>query len=69
MCHKTGDKSVTMCGIAQEEASKDDPAYTKPWHVTVKKVTTEHFNHEEGYDFLLDSLAWVFTEEHYFPLL
>lgn len=31
-----GDKSVTMCGVAQEVTQEGDiEAYTKPWHVTV----------------------------------
>ncbi|XP_033486304.1 complement C2 [Epinephelus lanceolatus] len=29
------DKSVTMCGVAQEQAG-DETAYTRPWHVTLK---------------------------------
>ncbi len=42
MFHNTGDKSVTMCGVAQEDISKDleeakIAAYTRPWHVTVKR--------------------------------
>lgn len=40
MFHNTGDKSVTMCGVAQEDISmgqeeEDKGVYTKPWHVTV----------------------------------
>lgn len=42
MFHNTGDKSVTMCGIAQEDTSNYPPAYTQPWHVTLNKVTTLH---------------------------
>ena len=43
--HTTGDSTVTMCGIAQEDISKkheDDPekAFTTPWHVTLKSVRT-----------------------------
>lgn len=35
-----GDKSVTMCGVAQEVTQEDDiEAYTKPWHVTVTMGT------------------------------
>ncbi|XP_054468830.1 complement C2 [Anoplopoma fimbria] len=32
------DKSVTMCGVAQERQD-DNRAYTRPWHVTVEAVT------------------------------
>lgn len=40
MFDNTGDKSVTMCGVAQEDISNDQEGedksvYTKPWHVTV----------------------------------
>lgn len=37
--HNTGDKSVTMCGVAQEDISKKlaqgTLVHTQPWHVTV----------------------------------
>lgn len=38
-----GDKSVTMCGVAQEEGG-DEPVYNKPWHVVVSmaKVSVSH---------------------------
>lgn len=32
------DKSVTMCGVAQEQ-EEDKTAYTRPWHVTVETAT------------------------------
>lgn len=37
MFHNTGDKSVTMCGVAQEDISEKlgTIVHTKPWHVTV----------------------------------
>lgn len=39
MFHNTGDESVTMCGVAQEDISKEEEegttVYNKPWHVTV----------------------------------
>lgn len=43
--YKSGDESVTMCGVAQEDISKDaqedgERAYTTPWHVTLKSVRT-----------------------------
>lgn len=43
MFHNTGDKSVTMCGVAQEDISQDleEAAYTRPWHVIVKKELNE----------------------------
>lgn len=39
-----GDKSVTMCGVAQEDDHKNDPVYNKPWHVVVSmaKVRISH---------------------------
>lgn len=45
LIYKSGDESVTMCGVAQEDISKDEQdggkrAYTTPWHVTLKSVRT-----------------------------
>lgn len=43
-----GDKSVTMCGVAQEVTQEGDrQAYTKPWHVTVTagRVRALHLFH------------------------
>lgn len=37
MFHNTGDKSVTMCGVAQE-LGEDKTAHTRPWHVTLTKT-------------------------------
>ena len=41
-----GDKSVTMCGVAQEDVSENQEvfgptkkAYTRPWHVNVITVS------------------------------
>lgn len=36
--HDAGDKSVTMCGVAQEETGGEGQGYTRPWHVTVTSV-------------------------------
>ncbi|KAK2846925.1 hypothetical protein Q5P01_009924 [Channa striata] len=57
------DKSVTMCGIAQEDISENDPeAYTKPWHVTVKTVKSTG-NPCSG---SILSPNWVLTAAHCF---
>lgn len=45
--HTSGDESVTMCGIAQEEISQKSQedcikAYTRPWHVTLTSVGALH---------------------------
>lgn len=47
--NNAGDKSVTMCGVAQEDISKEeeekvDELYNRPWHVgvSVAKVRALH---------------------------
>lgn len=51
-----GDKSVTMCGVAQEVTQEDGPeAYTKPWHVTVTAGTVRVF-----YTFSISFLPFVY---------
>ena len=51
MSHNPGDKSVTMCGIAQEweEYTK---TLTRPWHVTVETINQvslmPHFHYTVG---------------------
>lgn len=37
MSHNPGDKSVTMCGIAQEW-EENTKTFTRPWHVTVETI-------------------------------
>ncbi|KAI3354557.1 hypothetical protein L3Q82_019056 [Scortum barcoo] len=62
------DESVTMCGVAQEEISKDleeakTPAYTRPWHVTVK--TFQHGKSVPCSGSIV-SQNWVLTAAHCF---
>lgn len=65
MLHNTGDKGVTMCGIAQEIVM-DNSAYTRPWHVTLKPATAatkvSHYNHNgDSFFHLFDILDWIYT--------
>ncbi|XP_051252628.1 complement C2 [Dicentrarchus labrax] len=58
------DKSVTMCGVAQEDISKESGedeknAYTKPWHVTLKTPSMSCFGS-------IVSQNWVLTAAHCF---
>lgn len=38
MNFNAGDKSVTMCGVAQEDPSDNEEVYNRPWHVVVSFV-------------------------------
>ncbi|XP_035536463.1 complement C2 [Morone saxatilis] len=58
------DKSVTMCGVAQEDISKESGedeknVYNKPWHVTVKTPSMSCFGSIVGQN-------WVLTAAHCF---
>lgn len=63
--HTTGDKSVTMCGVAQEDVSKeredDGNVFTKPWHVTVTmKTVRASRSHSLKYCFII--LEYILTQ-------
>lgn len=54
----TGDKSVTMCGVAQEDVSEEKVdernVFTKPWHVKVTmKTVRASRSHSLKYGFII----------------
>ncbi|XP_071753337.2 complement C2 [Centroberyx gerrardi] len=58
------DKSVTMCGVAQEDVSnQDETAYTRPWHVTLKLIEGQSQTTCFG---SIVSQNWVLTAAHCF---
>ncbi|XP_069003628.1 complement C2 [Embiotoca jacksoni] len=65
--HIISDQSVTMCGIAQEDISKDDKldgeiAYTRPWHVTLKSPEWR----DKSCSASIVSQNWVLSAAHCF---
>uniref|UniRef100_A0A3Q3BHL8 C3/C5 convertase n=1 Tax=Kryptolebias marmoratus TaxID=37003 RepID=A0A3Q3BHL8_KRYMA len=59
------DSSVTMCGVAQEDISKDQEhssgrAYTRPWHVTLSSWGNKECSGS------IVSQRWVLTAAHCF---
>lgn len=69
-CYHTGDKSVTMCGIAQEhmkDPEENKGLHTKPWHVSVT-VTKVRALHSLSLHPPLHVKEWIFTHEHFPPL-
>ncbi|XP_019963483.2 complement C2 [Paralichthys olivaceus] len=62
------DKSVTMCGVAQENVAWEDetwatPVYTKPWHVTLKSSV---WGPKKSCFGSIVSQNWVLTAAHCF---
>ena len=57
MCVCTGDESVIMCGIAQEDVSSNSKAHTRPWHVNIITVQTLFNTRVEWMDGWMD--GWM----------
>ena len=62
-------KTVTKCGVAQEEMPNDDPItdgpYTRPWHVALKILASDLSRESNCYGSFV-SPNWILTAAHCF---